>query len=52
MGFIPRSPSPAQVTSLVGAFWARRFKANRGVKSNLAMMQKSETQKYPKVKLH
>ncbi len=34
-----KEPKPNQVTSLVGAFWAGRFKANGGVKHNLAIMQ-------------
>jgi hypothetical protein len=38
-GLYTTEPEPSQVTSLVGAFWAGRFKANRGVKSNLAIMQ-------------
>ncbi len=38
-GLYTKEPKPSQVASLVGAFWAGRFKANGGVKSNLAIMQ-------------
>jgi hypothetical protein len=38
-GLYTKEPKPSQVASLDGAFWARRFKANGGVKSNLAIMQ-------------
>ncbi len=38
-GLYTNEPKPSQVGLLVGAFWARRFKANGGAKSNLAIMQ-------------